>query len=90
MTLATSQYLTVDVPYVPLLPKYRPQLDTSLPPKDDPKILVCFILPEKLTEINFLELPHPPLKMNTPLILNDSTSRNSVDLNQVNMEAKIF
>jgi hypothetical protein len=59
-----------------------------LPPEDDPKFLACCILSENLPQFNFGELPHPPLEMNMPVILNGPTSRNPVDLNQVSMEAR--
>jgi hypothetical protein len=45
MTLSCSHYCTVNVPYV-LLPKCKPQLNVSLPLKDDPKFLACCILSE--------------------------------------------
>jgi hypothetical protein len=43
MTLSSSDYLAVNVPYVHLLPEYRAQLDVSLPPEDDPKFLECIV-----------------------------------------------
>jgi hypothetical protein len=39
MILSSSQFLAVSVPYVHILPKYRSQLDVSLPTEDDPKSL---------------------------------------------------
>jgi hypothetical protein len=53
MTLSSSNYLTVNVPYVPLLPEYRTQLEVSLPPEDDPKFLACCVLPENLPKFDF-------------------------------------
>jgi hypothetical protein len=63
MIFSSSLYLTVNVPYVQLLPEYRPQLDVSLPPKTirnswhvaycDPKFLACCILPESLPQFDF-------------------------------------
>jgi hypothetical protein len=77
MTLSPSHYLTVNVPYVHLLPEYRPQLDASLPPEDDPKFLACCVLSENLPPFDFREFPHHPLETSTP-----------VDLNQVSVEAR--
>jgi hypothetical protein len=88
MTLSSSHYLAVNVQFVHLLPEYRPQLVVSLPPEDDPKFLACCILSESLPQVDFGGFPHHPLEMNTPTILNDPTSRNLVDLNQVSMEAR--
>jgi hypothetical protein len=88
MTLNSSHYLTVNVPYVHLLPEYMPQLDVSLPHEDDPKFLACCVLFENLPEFYFREFPHHPLETNTPTILNGLTSRNPVDLNQVRVEAR--
>jgi hypothetical protein len=88
MTLSSSHYLTVNVPYVHLLPEYRPQLDVSLPPEDDPKFLACCVLSENLPQFHFGEFPDHPLEINTPTILNGLTSRNPVDLNQVSVEAR--
>jgi hypothetical protein len=81
---SSSHYLTVNVPYVHLLPEYRPQLNISLPPEDDHKFLACCILSENLPQFHFGELPHHPLE----IIWNGPTSRNSVDLNQVSVEAR--
>jgi hypothetical protein len=75
MTLSSSHYLTVNVPHVHLLPEYRPQLDVSLPPEDDPKFLARLILSENMQQFGFREFPHHPLK-NTPMILNVPPSRN--------------
>jgi hypothetical protein len=36
-----NTHLTVNVPYVHLLPEYKPQFDVSLPAEDDPKFLTC-------------------------------------------------
>jgi hypothetical protein len=88
MTPSSSHYLTVNVPYVILLPEYRPQLDVSLPPKDDPKFLACCVLSENLPQFDFRELPRHPLETNIPTILNSPTNINPVDLNQVSMEAR--
>jgi hypothetical protein len=88
MTFGSSHYLTVNVPYVHFLPEYRPQLDISLTPEDDPKFLACWILSEILLQFDFGEFPHHPLEKNTPMILNDPTSRNPVNLNQVSLEAR--
>jgi hypothetical protein len=73
---------------VNLLPEYTAQLDVSLPPKDDPKFLACCVLSENLPQFDFGEFPHHPLETITPKILNGPTSRNSVDLNQMSMEAR--
>jgi hypothetical protein len=53
MTLISSHYLTVNVPYVHLLPEYRPQVDVSLPSEDDHKFLACCILSENLPQFDF-------------------------------------
>jgi hypothetical protein len=79
ITLSCSHYLTVNVPYVSLLPEYRPQLKVLLPPEDDPKFLACCILSENLSQSDFGEFPHHPFEMNTPMILNGPVSRNPVD-----------
>jgi hypothetical protein len=68
MTLSSSHDLTVNVPYVHLLPEYRPQLDVSLPPEDDPKFLACSVLSESLSQFDLGEFPHYPLETNTPTI----------------------
>jgi hypothetical protein len=73
MTLSSSHDLTVNVPYVHLLPEYRSQFDISLPPEDDPKSLACCVLPANLPQFDFREFPHP-LEMNSPMILNGPTS----------------
>jgi hypothetical protein len=88
MTLSSSHYLAVNVPYVHLLPECRPQPDVSLPPKDNPKFLACCMLSENLPQFSFEEFPHHPLEINTPTILNGLTSRNAADLIQVSMEAR--
>jgi hypothetical protein len=85
MILSSSHYLIVNVPHIHLLFKYRPQLDISLPPKDDPKFLACCL---KICHNSILEFPHHPLETNTPPILNGPTSGNPVDLNQLNVEAR--
>jgi hypothetical protein len=38
VTLSCSHDLTVNVPYAHLLPEYRPQLDVSLRPEDNPDL----------------------------------------------------
>jgi hypothetical protein len=73
---------------VHLLPEYRPGLDFSLPPEDDPKFLACCVLSENLPQFDFRECPHHLLEMNTPTILNGPTSRNRMDLNHVRVEAR--
>jgi hypothetical protein len=83
----SSHYFTVNVPYVYLPHEYRPKLDVSLPPEDDPKFLTC-VLPENLPQFDFGEFPHHPQEMNTPLILNDPTSKNPLDLNQLGVEVR--
>jgi hypothetical protein len=88
MTLSSSHYLAVNVPFVHLLPEYRAQLDVSLPPEDDPKFLACCVLSANLTQFDFGEFPYHPLETITPKILNGPTSRNSVDLNQVSVESR--
>jgi hypothetical protein len=88
MTLSFLHYLTVKVPYVHLLPEYRPQLDISLPSKGDSKFLACCVLPGHLPQFNFGEFPYHPLETNTPTILNGPTSRNPVALNQVSVETR--
>jgi hypothetical protein len=75
MKLSSSHYLTINVPYVHLLPEYGRELDVSLPP-------------ENLPQFDFGEFPHHPLEMNTPTILNGPTNRNPVDLIQVSVEAR--
>jgi hypothetical protein len=65
MTLSSSHYLIVSVPYDHLLPNYGPQLSVSLPPKDDPKFLACCVLSENMLQFHFGEFPYLPLKMNT-------------------------
>jgi hypothetical protein len=87
MTLSSSHYLTVSVPYVHLLPEYGPQLDVSLSSEDIPKFLACCILSENLPQFNFREFPHHPLEINTPTILN-GTGRNPVYLNQVSVDVR--
>jgi hypothetical protein len=42
VTLSSSHYLTVDVPYVHLLPGYRPEGDVSLLPADGPRMILSF------------------------------------------------
>jgi hypothetical protein len=81
MTLSSSHYLVVNVPYVHLLSEYRAQLDDSLPPEDDPKFLACCVLNENMPQFDFGEFPHHPLETITQKILNGTTSRNPVDLN---------
>jgi hypothetical protein len=49
MTLSSSHYLAVNVPYVHLLPEYRAQLDVSMPPEDDPKFLAFCVLSKNLS-----------------------------------------
>jgi hypothetical protein len=88
MTLSCSHYLTVNVPHVHLLPEYRPQLDVSLPPEDDPKFLAYCVLSESLPQFNFGEFSNHPLETNMAMILNGPTSRNPVDLNQGSVEAR--
>jgi hypothetical protein len=41
-----------------------------------------------LPQFDFGEFPHHPLELNTPTILNGPASRNAMDLNQVNTEAR--
>jgi hypothetical protein len=81
MTLSSSHYLTVNVPYVLHLPEYRPQLDVSLPSEDDPKFLACCVLSQILPQFSFGEFPHHPLEINTSTILNGPTRSNPVYLN---------
>jgi hypothetical protein len=88
MTLSSSHYLAVNVPYVHLLPKYRPHLEVSFPPEDDPKFLECCVLSENLPQFDIGEFPYHPLEINTPTILNSPTRINSVYLNQVSVEAR--
>jgi hypothetical protein len=82
----TSPYSTV--PYIHLMPKYGHQPDFSLPPEDDPQILGCYILCDKLVQFNFGKFQHHPLEMNPPTILNVPTSRNPVDLSHVSVETR--
>jgi hypothetical protein len=63
------------------------KLYVSLPPEDDPKIMAWHVS-ENLTQFDFGEFPHHPLEMNTQTILNDPTSGNPMDLNQVSVEAR--
>jgi hypothetical protein len=88
MTLSSSHYLTVNVPYVHLLPEYGPQLDVSLLSEDDPKFLACCVLSENLPQFDFGEFPHHSLEINIPTILNGSTRRNPVYLNEGSVEAR--
>jgi hypothetical protein len=60
----------------------------SLPPKDDPKFLACWVLSENLLPFDFAEFSHYPLEWNTPMILSGPTSRNPVDLNQVRTKVR--
>jgi hypothetical protein len=76
--------------YVHILPKYRPQPDISLPPNDDPNILACCLLSEKLTRFDFGEFPYHTLVMNILTILNVPNSRKPVDVYQVSAEARQF
>jgi hypothetical protein len=74
MTLSSSHDLTINVPYIHLLPECRPQLDISLHPKTIPNSWpVAYYL--KMCQFHFGEFPHNSLEMNTPMILNDPTSR---------------
>jgi hypothetical protein len=79
MILSSSRYLTINVPQVHLLPEYRPQLDVSLQPEDDPKFPSFCVLSENLPQFDFGEFPHHPLEVNTPTILYGPISRNSED-----------
>jgi hypothetical protein len=45
------------------------------------------ILCENLPQLDFRELPHHPIETNTATNLNGPTSKNSVDLNHVSVEA---
>jgi hypothetical protein len=45
-------------------------------------------LSENLPQFDFGEFPHHPLEINTPTILNGSTSINPVYLNQESVEAR--
>jgi hypothetical protein len=45
-------------------------------------------LSENLPYLDFREFPHHQLDTHTPTVLNGPTSRNPVDLNQVNVEAR--
>jgi hypothetical protein len=69
MALSSSHYLTANVPYVHLLPKYRPERDVSLPPEDDPKIPACCVLSEHMTnfslgtQLHFGGFPLHPVEM---------------------------
>jgi hypothetical protein len=85
MTLSSSNYLTLNVPYARLLPEYRLQLHVLLPPEDDPTFLECCVLSEHLPQFDFRDFPHHPLERNTPTILDGPTGRNPVDLNQVSV-----
>jgi hypothetical protein len=88
MTLGSSNYLTLNVPYVHLLPEYRLQLDVSLPPEVNPTFLECCVLSEHQPQSDFREFAHHPLETNTPTILDGPTGRNPVDLNQVSVEVR--
>jgi hypothetical protein len=68
MTLSSSHYLTVDVPYAHLLPECRPQQEVSFPSADDPKLLAFCIVLENLSQFDFRELTHHPMEMNTSTI----------------------
>jgi hypothetical protein len=87
MTLSSSHYLILNVPYAHLLPEQRPQLDVSLLPEDDPKILAaCYALSENLQQFDFGEFAHQ-VEANVLTILNGPTSGNPVALNHVSLEA---
>jgi hypothetical protein len=43
----------------------------SVSPADDPRFLACRIFSENLTQFDFGDFPHHPLKTNTSMILND-------------------
>jgi hypothetical protein len=88
MTLSSSYYLEINVPYVHLLLEYWAQLYVSLPPEENPKFLTCCILSENLPQFNFEEFPLHPLETIMPKILNGSTSINPVDLNQMSVAAR--
>jgi hypothetical protein len=88
MTLNSSHYLAVNVPYVHHLPEYRAQIDVSLPPEDDPKFLAGCLLSEILPQFDFGEFLHHPLEINTSTILNDPIRRNVAYLHQESMEAR--
>jgi hypothetical protein len=81
-------YLTVNVPYVHLLPEYGHQLDVSLSPEDDPKFLANWHIVRKPATIQFHRVSTSSLEFNTPKILNGPASRNPVDLSQVSLEAR--
>jgi hypothetical protein len=51
MALSSSHYLTVNVPYVPLLPEHGPQLEVSWRPEDGPKFQAGCALSNSLTTI---------------------------------------
>jgi hypothetical protein len=50
---------------------------SQLQTEDDPKFLACCVLSENLLQVDFTELPHHPLEMNTPTILNGPTNKKS-------------
>jgi hypothetical protein len=85
--LSSSHYLTVNVPYVHLLPEYRPQLYV---PEDDLKFLAPCFLYENLPQFDFGEIPHHPILMNASTILNGPTHSNPVDITQRSEEARQF
>jgi hypothetical protein len=83
MTLSSSYYLRVNVPYVHLLPEYRPQLDILLPPKDSPKFLVCFVMYDNLPQFDFGEFPQetkPPAFLNETQLVHIYLSSNKETL----------
>jgi hypothetical protein len=86
MTLSYSDYLTVNDPYIYLLPEYRSHLDVSLPTEVHPKFLEYCVLPADAPQFSIWAFPHHPLEM-TSTTSNDPTSRNPVALNQVSAEA---
>jgi hypothetical protein len=81
MTLNISHYLAVNVPRAHILPKDSRQLDVSMTHETIPKSLhvACCLISM---------FPNHPLGMNTPTILNDSTSRNPVHLDKASVEAR--
>jgi hypothetical protein len=65
MILNPPDDLTVNALYGLLLPDYRSQFEVSLPPEDELKSWnVTFVL-ENLSQLDFGEFPHHPLKTNT-------------------------
>jgi hypothetical protein len=86
LTFGSSYYVTVNVPYVHLLPENRPQPYVLLPAEDNAKVLACCVLSENVT-IQFWRISTSSSGDEYTNNLNSPTSLNLVDLKQVSAEA---